>query len=125
MKSLGFIRVRRRTFSASYPQKLGAASYDLVRAVRIDGKPRHTFILGLGSLRDERPERGKHSLMDFWTSAITRMQHHGLGKLQRQQLAEAMVRKGVPLPSSDQCRWQKMATPWMTEPDEILGWLRT
>src|SRR5215469_5427834 len=55
-KSNGFIRVRRRNF---YPSRFGAASYDVVHAVRINGKPRHTFVLGLGSLRDKRPERGK------------------------------------------------------------------
>jgi hypothetical protein len=29
----------------------------MVRAVWIDGKPRHKFVLGLGSLKDERPKR--------------------------------------------------------------------
>ena len=63
-KNQGYIRVRWRT--SLRPGGIGSASYDLVRAVQIDGKPRHKYVLGLGSLKDERPERGKHSLTDFW-----------------------------------------------------------
>jgi hypothetical protein len=120
-KSHGFIRVRRRNF---YPSRFGAAGYDVVHAVRINGKPRHTFVLGLGSLRDKRPERGKYSLTDFWVGAIERMKRHGLDEQERRQLADAVTRKGVPLPSVEQCRWHKLAWLTMIEPlDEILGWL--
>ena len=89
----------------------------------IDGKPRHKFVFGLGSLKDERPERGKYSLTDFWINAVGRMKRHGLDESQRRRLADAVVRKGVPLPSLEQCRWHKQA--WQAaDLDEILGWLR-
>ena len=94
--TLGFIRVRKRKLKGghasvrSLPVFYGARataseSYDLVRAVRVDGKPRHVFVLGLGSLktpeRDERNEIGQ-----FWLLAIGRMVRHGLTDDQRQRL---------------------------------------
>jgi hypothetical protein len=125
MRSLGFIRVRHRTFASRYPVKVGSASYDLVRAVRIDGKPRHKFVLSLGSLKDERPLRYKHSLTYFWIEAMARMKRHGLNEPERRQIADALVRKGVDLPSLEECQWHKMVHRWSAEPlDEIIGWLR-
>jgi hypothetical protein len=51
--NVGFIRVRRRSLTPYWEHSATAsASYDIVRAVRIDGKPRHVFVLGLGSLKD-------------------------------------------------------------------------
>jgi hypothetical protein len=102
---------------------VGVASYDLVRAVRINGKPSHKFVLGLGSLRDERPSRGKYSLTDFWIEAIKRMKRYGLDEPERRQIADALIRKGAGLPSLEQCQWYKMVFPSSSEPDEIMGWL--
>ena len=61
---------------------------DLVRAVWIDGKPRHKFALGLGSLKDERPSRGKHSLPVFWIKAVTRMKRYGFDEAERRRIAD-------------------------------------
>jgi hypothetical protein len=44
--SIGFIRVHRRKLAGrNYGRHTSSASYDLVRAVRVDGKPRHKFVL--------------------------------------------------------------------------------
>jgi hypothetical protein len=124
-KSPGFIRVRRHLWASRWPDKIGSRGYDLVRSVRINGKPTHKFVLSLGSLKDERPERGKYSLTEFWITAIKRMQYHGLDKAQRYHLAQAVMRKGVSLPSPEQCRWHKLAWPLLVASlDEVIGWLR-
>src|SRR6266508_2633597 len=73
---VGFIRVRRRTLTPYWEHSATAsASYDIVRAVRIDGKPRHVFVLGLGSLRDVETS-GRRAY--FWQHAVERMVAHGL-----------------------------------------------
>ena len=41
-------------------------SFDLVPAVRVNGKPRQKFVLELGSLKDER----ERHLMRFWVNAL-------------------------------------------------------
>ena len=45
----------------------------------------------------------------FWVDAVTRMTRYGLDEPQRHRLADAMVRKGVPVPSLKQCQWHKLA----------------
>jgi hypothetical protein len=73
-----------------------SASYDIVKAVRIDGKPRHKFVLGLGSQKNDRNGRP-----DFWCSAVERMTRHGLTEEQRRYFVEAMVRKGAEFPTRE------------------------
>jgi len=62
---LGFVRVRKRKLKGGhadwrdYRESRGllataSASFDLVRAVRANGKPRHKFVFGLGSVKDKR-----------------------------------------------------------------------
>jgi hypothetical protein len=62
-----------------------------VRAVRVDGKPRHVFALGLGSLKDVETS-GRRAY--FWQHAVERMVAHGLSERRRAHLIAAMVRKG-------------------------------
>jgi len=47
----GFIRVRKRRLQDSIWRRCArySMSFDLVRAERINGQPRHKFVLGLGS----------------------------------------------------------------------------
>src|SRR5262245_29783500 len=58
--TIGFIRTRKRKIKGGHPDwreyralngKLATTSisFDLVRAVRVNGKPRHEFVLGFGS----------------------------------------------------------------------------
>lgn len=58
---LGFIRLRKRSLKGYDPswreyrpgvRATASTSFDLVRAVRVDGKPRHDFVLGLGSIKN-------------------------------------------------------------------------
>jgi len=91
----GFIRVRKRRLKAGDPNartwrrylSLTSQSFDLVKAVRIDGKPRHKFVLGLG----------------FWVRAVWRMIRHGLTPEQRRRLIAEMARKGARLPTTAEC----------------------
>jgi hypothetical protein len=106
--TIGFIRVRKRKLKSGHPAWRDvrgrvatiSMSFDIVRAVRVDGKPRHEFVLGLGSLRDYNPRRG---LVQFWIDAIRRMIKHGLTKEQRERFVAEMARKGARLPSDAQC----------------------
>ena len=73
--ALGFIRVRKRTLK---PHRWtgaarSSASFDLVKAIRVDGKPRHKFILGLGS--QKHPVTGRLAA-EFLLRAIGRMRRH-------------------------------------------------
>jgi hypothetical protein len=107
-----FVRVRRRTLKGGH-QSLRAhrkhhgclvtasASFDVVRAVRINGKPRQKFILGLGSLKT--PQVRTCEIFWFWRRALFRMRRHGFDQQQRLRLIDALVRKGVPKPSYRQC----------------------
>jgi hypothetical protein len=126
----GFIRVRKRKLNGGGPDRLPiyrkraleSVSFDLVRAVRVNGKPRHKFVLGLGSLKDER----ERDLMQFWVHAIGRMCRHGLKPAQRRRLADEMIRKGAPLPTAKQCN--EFRDGWRGERcqaqvDEITAWL--
>jgi hypothetical protein len=111
--TVGFIRVRKRKLKGGSPSTreyraatgkpvaTASMSFDLVRAVRVNGKPRHEFVLGLGSLRDYM--RRESELVHFWLSAIFRLIDHGLAEEQRQRLIAEMVRKGARLPTEAQC----------------------
>jgi hypothetical protein len=102
----GFIRVRKRTLKGGHPMWRSGAktsmSFDLVRAVRVNGKPRHQFVLGLGSQQAVRPGY-RNDIVSFWDRAIHRMTRHGILQPQRQYLIAEMVRKGARLPSADEC----------------------
>lgn len=107
----GFIRVRKRKLKGGHRDRrnylaqagelaTSSRSFDLVRAVRVDGKPRHEFVLGLGSQKDwERAGR----VVAFWTCALHRMARRGLTRAQRRRLAAEMVRKSARLPTIEQC----------------------
>jgi hypothetical protein len=102
-----FVRVRRRKLKGghadwrSYREARGilqtdSASFDLVRAVRIDGKPRQKFLLGLGSLKFPIGER---ELAWFWWRALRSMISYGLSEERRAGVMLELERKGVPLPA--------------------------
>ena len=61
-------------------------SYDLVRAARINGKPRHKFILGFGSLTNQDLRFTAY----FWAQSFYRMARHGFTKEQCFQIAEKL-----------------------------------
>jgi len=109
--SAGFIRVRKRTLKGGHPDlrayraeagELATASFsfDLVKGLRIDGKPRHKFVLGLGSQKNF--ERAGH-VVAFWTLALRRMKRRGLAYHKRRRLALMMVRKAARLPTLADC----------------------
>jgi hypothetical protein len=132
----GFIRVRRRELKGGHPDlrlyraRVGderattSMSFDLVRAVRVNGKPRHQFLLGLGSQKNDR--RAVDRYFTFWLFAISRMAKHGLSELQRRRLMNEMVRKGAQLPSPGACELQ--APAWRkhrpSECDELVRFMR-
>jgi hypothetical protein len=135
---LGFIRTRKRQLKGGaaewreYRARKGiivtsSTSFDLVRAIRIDGKPRHQFVLGLGSLKDKMED---HALSWFWLRALWRMKRHGLDPEQRHALAKEMIRKGATLPTADKWRdsFGEERKPFAhgrvkEEFPEILGWI--
>jgi hypothetical protein len=108
---IGFIRVRKRKLKGGHPDSRAdrarsgtltatSQSFDLVKAVRVSGKPRHRFVLGLGSQKDvERDD----ALCLFWAHAIARMIRHEIAADQRQRLIVEIVRKGARVPSIAQC----------------------
>jgi hypothetical protein len=104
-----FIRVRRRALKGGHPEwrayrkrhgclVTASASYDVVHAVRINGKPRHQFVFGLGSLK-QPPLR--FDLLRFWICALARMCDHGLSLTQCQRLTAELIRKGAPEPTAN------------------------
>jgi hypothetical protein len=105
----GFIRARRRQlhkylryktrYQKHYPKI--STSFDIVRAVRINGEPRHVFVLGLGSQHDLEFYQG--AVLRFWLCAISSMKRHGLSDSQRSRVASDMVRKGARLPTVEDC----------------------
>jgi hypothetical protein len=114
----GFIRVRRRTRGAPWPSnscKGLSRSFDLVRAVRINGKPRHRFILGLGSQK----EGDDAHYFYFWIRAFRKLRRHGLDA---HRFADAMVRKGAQPPPP--CEQAKTNWPFHADTiDDIAAWL--
>lgn len=110
--TIGFIRVRKRKLKGGHPAwreyreaegsvAVSATSYDLVRAVRVNGKPRHQFIIGFGSQKGV--ERYRSAVLTFWTRVVSRMLKHGLTEPQCQRLLAEMVRKGARLPTVADC----------------------
>ena len=102
-----FVRVRRRKLKGGHADsryrresrgilQTASASFDLVRAVRIDGKPRQKFLLGLGSLKFPIGER---ELAWFWWRALRSMISYGLSEERRAGVMLELERKGVPLPA--------------------------
>ena len=63
-----------------------------MRAVRIDGKPRQLFVLGLGSLKDKPGSEYEH--VCFWTGAIFGMIRFGLSQARRAAFRRADGAKG-------------------------------
>jgi hypothetical protein len=108
--AVGFVRVRKRKLKGGQPsiralpsfygeRGTSAMSFDLVRAVRVGGKPRHEFVLGLGSQKNI-----ERDLCWFWAHAVHRMVKHGLAEDQRRRVIAEMVRKGARLPTTAQCK---------------------
>jgi hypothetical protein len=96
----GFIRIRKRALHPKWRgQATASMSFDLVRAERVNGKPRHKFVLGLGS-QQSKPRYWSDNV-NFWTKAILRMTRHGIPPAQRSRLIAEMVRKGARLPTPD------------------------
>jgi hypothetical protein len=91
-----FVRVRKRTLSYGT-----SASYDLVHAVRINGKPRQKFLLGLGSLKN--PPEYENRLCWFWHYALCKMRRHGLSETKQKTIVESMIAKGATKPTREQC----------------------
>ena len=99
-----FVRVRRRTLKGGHPEwreyreRTGSivkasASYDVVRAVRVNGKPRHKFVCGLGSIKQNGNPRDHER---FWTSALCRMIRAGLSPASRSKIIKLAIAKGAP-----------------------------
>jgi hypothetical protein len=63
--------------------------------VRINGQPRHKFVLGLGSQKDYE----RRGTVNFWVRVMRRIARYGLTEQQRRRLATEMVRKGARLPT--------------------------
>jgi hypothetical protein len=100
-----------------------ATSFDLVRAVRVNGKPRHEFLLGLGSQKDYEDDA---KVVPFWATAISQMAWHKIADHQRSRLIADMVRKGARLPTPEQCtrhlECEPEDQPWV---EELTRWLST
>ena len=128
---IGFIRVRRRKLKGGQPsvralpslygeRARGSVSFDLVKAVRVDGKPRHKFVLGLGSQKDGATGRvAAHMLL----LAIGRMKRHGLNVAQRRALLTELIRKGARRPTIAECEGWNMNSTWTAYVDELAAWL--
>ena len=121
MATVGFIRVRKRKLKPKYRWSKGkdkwgchykiyskpteSVTYDLVRAVRINGQPRHKFILCFGSpvSRWYKSYSAGSTIERFWARAFAGMAHLGFTEVQQFQIAEKLKRKGIPLPSVKEC----------------------
>jgi hypothetical protein len=122
---VGFIRVRKRKLNGGHPlwayRARASKSFDLVKAVRIDGKPRHKFVLGLGSQKDTATGRDAAYLL---LVAIGRMKSHGLNEPQRRALLTELIRKGVRRPTITECEGWNLNSGWTPHVDELVAWLR-
>jgi hypothetical protein len=111
-----FVRVRRRKLNGCQHHHgriiTASSSFDVVRAVRINGKPRHKFLFGLGSLKEPT---AVWALLWFWSDALRRMNDHGLDQRQRLRLIDALVRKGVPKPPLAECERFTQTYNWTME----------
>ena len=65
------------------------------RRVRVGGKPRHEFVLGLGSQKDVEREGEP---VRFWTRAIRLMREHGLNQASVVALLTIWCAKGRDCP---------------------------
>jgi hypothetical protein len=83
-KNIGFVQGGRVLKGGST-----AVSFDLLRSVWVDCKPRHEFVLTLGSQRSDRDDAR------FWQRAIERMVAHGLSAQQLQRLVGEIIKKGA------------------------------
>src|SRR5262245_38439851 len=107
-----FVRVRHRTLNGHHMRNgqwiTKSTSFDVVRAVRINGKPRQKFLFGLGSLKEPVSQ-----LHWFWWHAMCRLNRNISDKRQRQRIIDAMVRKGAPPFSRDQVDYFVKGWPFM------------
>lgn len=152
--TVGFIRFRRRKLKPKFRWSKGkdkwgfrykiwdkaapvSLSYDLVRAVRINGQPRHKFVLGFGSPVSVSKCVGERRVITFfWMHSFDRMEEHGLPKEQRFHIAEMLAGKGIPLPTVKECRtekaknikWRAANPEWGTDHeahyDEVIAFVR-
>ncbi len=65
-----------------------AVTFDLLRSVRVGGKPRPKFVMTLGSQRSDRDNAG------FLARVNERMSRYGLDPAQRQRLIAEMEKEG-------------------------------
>jgi hypothetical protein len=129
--NVGFIRVRKRKLKGGKPhiralpsfygvRPRASMSFDLVKAVRVNGKPRHKFVLGLGSQKDG--VTGSRAA-EFLLSALRSMKRHGLNKSQRGLLLTELIRKGARRPTIAEVEGcHPMLRSYV---DELVAWLRT
>ena len=155
--TVGFIRVRRRKLKPKYewytPSRgmyagisrkreipdsaTESVSYDLVHAVRINGQPRHKFVLGFGSPASASKYVGpRRGITLFWMHSFERMGEHGFSKEQRFHIAEMLAGKGIPLPTVNECQrektkysqWRSANPGWGTDReaqyDEVIAFVR-
>ena len=130
----GFIRVRKRKLKGGHPDMRAyraatggrlatvSMSFDLVRAVRVNGKPRHEFVLGLGSQKDV--ERYKDADVTFWVHALESMQRHGFNEDQCRYLFGELIRRGARLPTAEQCQDSEWAKRSPKRINELLAFVQ-
>ncbi|MBR1174866.1 hypothetical protein JQ617_12930 [Bradyrhizobium sp. KB893862 SZCCT0404] len=120
--TIGFIRVRKRNLKRGCSGlPMSSRSFDLVRSVRIDGKPRHRFVLGLGSQKQSVTGR---MAAYFLLIANSRMEAQGLNGPQRRSLLTELVRKGARLPTIAECEGWSVDESWKPHVDDLAAWLR-
>ena len=104
--SIGGAKAKRSGGSTTkyIPSSTESGSYDLVRAVRINGQPRHKFVLGFGSPVGSRLGQ---SPIEFWMRVLRSTKGHGFTKAQQSQIIEQLKRKGIPLPTLEECKKRK------------------
>ncbi len=83
-KHIGFVCVRRRRLKDGGE----AVTFDLKRSMRVDGKPRHEFVMTLGSQRSDRDHAG------FLVRVNERMARRGLDQAQRRRVIADRIKKG-------------------------------
>jgi hypothetical protein len=124
--SPGFIRVRKRRLKGSQRSfggvlQVASVSFDLVKAMRIGGKPRHKFVLGLGSQKNG--DTGRQAAL-MLLLAVGRMKAHGLNEIQRRALLAELIRKGARRPTIAEGEGWYGGSDWKPYVDELVGWLK-
>jgi hypothetical protein len=90
----------------------------VVRAVRVNGKPRHKFVVGLGSLKEGDNQRRADCF--FWIAAFMRLRRHGLDT---HHFADELTRKGVQPPTLTEMQ-DARSRGWSADIiDDIIAWL--